>query len=203
MLLSNIPADLRKQLGHNYIVGGCGGNTAWHTEADLLDVADPEVIYTDLNVYVAAITRVLNADVYPFRQSEAVAEILEQLEKYRSGHLNLDDAIDAAGALKSALERFETAAASAEPAKRAAFNQAIMDLSRVLVPINYARGERFDHDPAIHLGTIPRLDRIPLLPALKVDRTRYRSLQTEMMREKNRVVDALDSARRIVDRLLA
>ena len=78
-----------------------------------------------------------------------------------------------------------------------------MDLARILVPLNYARGERFDHDPAIHLGIIPRLDRIPLLAAMAAEHTRYRSLQTEMTREKNRVVDALHSAKRIVDRVLA
>ena len=203
MLLSNIPAEKRLQLGHNYIVGGCGGNTAWHTEADTLEVADPKVLYTDLKIYVTAITRVLNANIFPFLQSHAAAEMLEQLEKYRSEHLNLDDAIAAAQALKTALEAFELAALKARPSKRAAFNEAIMDMARILVPLNYARGERFDHDPAIHLGIIPRLDRIPLLPALATDHTRYRSLQTEMTREKNRVIDALESARRIVDRVLA
>jgi hypothetical protein len=198
MLLSNIPADLRKELGHNYIVGGCGGNTAWHTEADTMEVADPEVLYTDLNIYVAAITRVLNAEVFPFRHAQAVSEILEQLEKYRSRHLKMDDAIAAAQDLKSALERLEQSAA----ANRRACNEAIMELARILVPLNYARGERFDHDPAIHLGVIPRLDRIPLLAALEHDRTRYRSLQTELTREVNRIVDALDSAKRIAARVL-
>ena len=39
MLLSNIPAEERAELGF-YPTGGCGGNIAWHTEDDVMDVAD-------------------------------------------------------------------------------------------------------------------------------------------------------------------
>ena len=31
-------------------------------------------------------------------------------------------------------------------------------VARVLVPMNYARGERFDHDPATKFGPVPRLE---------------------------------------------
>ncbi len=204
MLLSNIPPARRKELGHNYIVGGCGGNTAWHTEKDLLDVADPEVLFTDLNIYVAAINRVLNADVLPFEHSRAAREIREQLEKYQAGckdHLNLSSAIEAAAELEESLQTFERAAQSAAPSARAEFNQAIMDIARLLVPVNYARGERFDHDPATSLPAVPKLDRASQLAELTGDHMLYRSLQTELIREKNKIVDSLDSARLIADRL--
>jgi len=204
MLLSNIPPARRKELGHNYIVGGCGGNTAWHTEKDLLDVADPDVLLTDINIYVAAITRVLNSDVLPFEHSRAAREIREQLEKYQAsckGHLNLSTAIDAATELENALEKFERASKEAQPGSRREFNQAITDIARLLVPVNYARGERFDHDPAVSLPAVPKLDRAPLLGELANDHMLYRSLQTELIRETNKVVDSLDSARFIAESL--
>ncbi|HMF93388.1 MAG TPA: hypothetical protein VKE96_03805, partial [Vicinamibacterales bacterium] len=31
-------------------------------------------------------------------------------------------------------------------------------MARLLVPLNYARGERFDHDPALKFGAVPRLE---------------------------------------------
>ena len=40
MLLSNIPTEERERLGF-YPVGGCGGNIAWHTEADRLGGRGP------------------------------------------------------------------------------------------------------------------------------------------------------------------
>jgi len=203
MLLSNIPPARRKELGYNYVVGGCGGNIAWHTESDVLEVGDPDVLVTDIKIYVAAITRLLNADVFPFEHSHAAAEILDQLEKYQSscqGHLDLVPAIQAASELKSALENFERTARSAAPEKRREINQAILDISRILVPINYARGEKFDHDPAVSLPIVPKLDRAPQLPELVQNHQLYRCLQTELIRERNKIVDQLDSARFIAER---
>ena len=110
--------------------------------------------------------------------------------------------IEAASGLERSLEKFEAAARRAGPDKRREFNQAIMDISRLLVPANYARGERFDHDPAISLPAVPKLDRAPLLADLARDHMLYRSLQTELIRERNKIVDSLDSARLVAERLL-
>jgi N-acetylated-alpha-linked acidic dipeptidase len=203
MLLSNIPPARRKELGYNYVVGGCGGNTAWHTEIDTLEVGDPDVLATDIKIYTAAITRLLNADIFPFEHSHAAAEILDQLEKYQAtcqGHLDLSPAIQAASALKSALETFERASRTAPPERRREINQAILDLARILVPLNYARGERFDHDPAVSLPIVPKLDRAPQLPELAPHHQLYRCLQTELIRERNKIVDQLDAARLLAER---
>ncbi len=40
MLSSTMPDDERAEKGY-YAVGGCGGNIAWHTEDDQLEIADP------------------------------------------------------------------------------------------------------------------------------------------------------------------
>ncbi len=42
MLSSTMPDKLREEKSY-YTVGGCGGNIAWHTENDLIDVADREI----------------------------------------------------------------------------------------------------------------------------------------------------------------
>ena len=56
MLLSNIPVEERERRGY-YAVGGCGGNTAWHTPDDLMPVADLEILRRDLAVYLTTIVR--------------------------------------------------------------------------------------------------------------------------------------------------
>ena len=60
MLLSTMPAEARAEKGY-YVVGGCGGNIAWHTEDDTLEIADPATLLRDLRVYVTAISRAANA----------------------------------------------------------------------------------------------------------------------------------------------
>ena len=74
MLLSNIPQEERKRRGY-YAVGGCGGNVAWHTPQDLLDVADLDVLRADLQVYLTTIVRTINAPLYPFDYGSAIDEI--------------------------------------------------------------------------------------------------------------------------------
>ena len=36
-----MPTALREEKGY-YAVGGCGGNIAWHTENDTLEIADKD-----------------------------------------------------------------------------------------------------------------------------------------------------------------
>ncbi len=214
MLLSNIPPEVRREKGFNYIVGGCGGNTAWHTEDDTIEVGDPEVLYTDVKIYVASIYRVLNSIIYPFNYVSAVDEILEHLHEYQQacdGHFDLGPAISAADELRSELAKFYErveevlamrSSASREKAARR-INRAMMELARVLVPINYARGERFDHDPAISLPPLPRIEPVKQLPELAGDKSRYRFLQTQMIRERNKATHALLAARRIAESIAA
>lgn len=62
MLSSTMPADQRKDKGY-YPVGGCGGNIAWHTEDDTLEIADRDHLLRDIKVYAAAAFRDRRAHV--------------------------------------------------------------------------------------------------------------------------------------------
>ena len=62
MLSSTMPDDLRAEKSY-YTVGGCGGNIAWHTENDLIDIADQEILLRDIKVYAQAVLGVANASV--------------------------------------------------------------------------------------------------------------------------------------------
>ena len=81
MLLSNIPDEERQRLGF-YPVGGCGGNIAWHTEADRLGVADRDNLERDLRVYLAAIGQFVEDEVIPLDYRKTVIELDGQLREY-------------------------------------------------------------------------------------------------------------------------
>ena len=74
MLLSNIPEEERDRLGF-YPVGGCGGNIAWHTEKDRIEVADRANLERDLRVYLTAIGRFLDDEVLPLDFRATMAEL--------------------------------------------------------------------------------------------------------------------------------
>jgi len=199
MLLSNIPKAERDQLGF-YPVGGCGGNTAWHTEADLLPVADRGNLERDLKVYVTAILRVLNAGILPLDYRATVKEIADAVNAYRKQAGDLADLAPieqelkrlrgALNAFYAALPRCRSAAAIAQA------NDTLRELARILVPVNYAAGERFDHDPALPLGTVPRLSAAARLQSTPPDRRPF--LQAGLVREVNKVANALHEAWRLV-----
>ena len=193
MLLSNIPVDERQRRGY-YAVGGCGGNIAWHTPNDVMDVADGGIMRRDLQVYVTTIARVLNAPLYPLDYTKAVDEIRAAVEPLRDaarGHVDLSPIVSDLERLRAEMERWQRGAAAKlaesgnRPEVRRALNATLRRIARVLVPLNYARGERFDHDPAVKLPAVPRLEAAAQLATAPADALPF--LVTGLRRERNKV----------------
>lgn len=193
MLSSTMPDQLRHDK-HYYDVSGCGANIAWHTENDTIEVADRDVLLTDMKIYLLSALRIANAEILPFDWSATCDEFLETIARYEAaseGLANLTTARAATLLLKQALVGLY--AASLE--KR---NAALMELSRILVPINYTRAPRFRHDPAYTVPPLPTLAVAGDLPGF-VDAHLRCVAQVELMRGQNRYVAAIEAARRIVE----
>jgi N-acetylated-alpha-linked acidic dipeptidase len=199
MLLSNIPVEEQKRRGY-YAVGGCGGNIAWHTPKDLMDVADLEILRRDLRVYLTTILRVVNSVTYPFDYAATIDEMASTVKGYHdaaAGEVDLSPVLEDLEALRSDYTRWRAAAdsrAEVETTGRREVNAALRRLSRHLVPLNYARGERFDHDPAVKFGAVPRLEaatRVATAPAATKP-----FIRTGLLRERNKVRAMLRAARR-------
>jgi hypothetical protein len=191
MLSSTMPDELRHEK-HYYDVSGCGANIAWHTENDTLEIADRDVLLTDMKIYLLSALRVANAETLPFDWVATCDEFLGTIAEYQTASKGLADlsrATEATLALKADLEALTT-----EPARR---NAVVMELSRVLVPINYTRAQRFRHDPAYTVPRLPTLAVAAELPGFGDDHMR-RVAQVELMRGLNRYLAAIDQARRIV-----
>jgi hypothetical protein len=202
MLLSNIPIDERKRRGY-YAVGGCGGNTAWHTPDDLMPVADLEILRRDLCVYLTTIVRILNAPLHPFDYAAAAEEIRAAVASYQQaarGEIDLAPVVDDLMTLEHDLRAWR-ASADAQVASRpndAALrrrqNAVLRRIARLLVPLNYARGERFDHDPALKFGPVPRLEAAAGLASAAPDLKPF--MKVGLVRETNKVRAILRAARR-------
>ena len=209
MLLSNIPREERERLGF-YAVGGCGGNIAWHTEADRLDVADRDNLERDLRVYVTAILRFLDDEILPLDFRETMAELNEALAGYEETttkelnkrfKFNLVPVRVAFDALARRVETFyeNLEAGDVEPA---AANEALLGLSRILVHLGYAQGPRFEHDPATPRPPLPKLAMVPELdPLREAESDRFLFVLTETRRQMNKVIEGLSEASRLLDDL--
>jgi N-acetylated-alpha-linked acidic dipeptidase len=204
MLLSNIPLEERKRRGY-YAVGGCGGNIAWHTPDDLMPVADLEILRRDLAVYLTTIVRILNAPLHPFDYAATVEEIAEAVAAYQrasAGEAGFAPLIDELAALSREIRAWRASAdarigdGSASAAERRQANAIIRQLARLLVPLNYARGERFDHDPALKVGPVPRLEAAASLASAPAGLKPF--IRVGLVREVNKVQATLRAARRLL-----
>ncbi|MGH9385539.1 MAG: M28 family peptidase [Vicinamibacterales bacterium] len=242
MLLSNIPQEERQRRGY-YAVGGCGGNTAWHTPDDLMPVADLEILRRDLAVYLTTIIRILNAPLHPFDYAATIDEIQATVEQYQTaaqGEIDLSPILHdlhqlrdeirewQADALERATGRGDKPSGLSVPldrpkglsphtekrgdkplglsapldrpkglsphAERQRLNAVLRKIARLLVPLNYARGERFDHDPALKFGAVPRLEAAASLPSISPELKPF--LKVGLTREINKVRASIRAVRR-------
>ncbi|MEP7383539.1 MAG: M28 family peptidase [Gemmatimonadota bacterium] len=208
MLLSTMKDAHREELDY-YAVGGCGANIAWHTEEDLIHIADREILEKDIKIYLAAVMGVANATVAPFNFRQTLRTFSRTLEQYQAAvgtDFDFAPAREAIGELDATLEALGTYACKTaalpvgDPAVRR-LNHALRRLARLLVPVNYTRGPAFFHDPAETTPALPDLSVALNAPTMAPGEIGF--LRTHLLRGQNRLVAALRDARRVVVEAMA
>jgi hypothetical protein len=202
------------------LTGGAAhhGGLGWwgHSTEDTLDKIDKENLRRDAQVYALVLWRWCTAPVLPLDYRETAGEIRTALRGIQEAS---GDAFDMTPPLE-AIERFGAAAAGlAAAAERigpvtgrgtrkqrvaaSALNDALMQIGRALVPINYTATGPFDHDPAVPVPPVPLLQPAARLRTLRPDTDDYLTLVTRLVRDRNRVTHAIHTATEVAERALA
>lgn len=198
MLSSTMPDVLREEKGY-YAVGGCGGNIAWHTEDDTLEIGDKDNLGRDIEVYATAVLRVLNSGVPPFDFRVTLDQFTTTLADYQAiagDRFDLSPALadiaNARAALDSFYERVREldGASAGDPASRAA-SKTQRQLARILIPVNYARDSRFKQDPAATVPALPDLAVVRKLASAEAGSHQARAAESSLNRGMNRLRWAL------------
>lgn len=205
-MLSSTMADADRAARGYYAVGGCGGNIAWHTEDDLMEVADRDNLLRDMRMYAASVLRTLNAPLHPFDWTRTTAEFRQTLAGYQQA---AGDGIDFAPAraaldeLDAALDEFYGDAPARGTGRTAAarrFNAVQRRLGRLLIPVNYSRMPAFWHDPAVNVPPLPDLAPAAGMARAAGNVAQQGTLRAHLTRGQNRLVWALEQAREAVRR---
>src|SRR5213594_2817656 len=205
MLSSTMPKEQLNEKNY-YPVGGCGGNIAWHTEDDTLEIADRDHLLRDIKVYAAAAWRAANRPLYTLNFAAVAAEFertLRGCQEAAGSGFSLGETIEDAQALGQDLARFYdrtaalTGAAVDDPRVRRA-NEVQRRLARILVPVNYTRAGRFRHDAAVDVPPLPDLEPAAKLASLDPGSEAYRLTLIHLTRGRNRVRGALRAARQVL-----
>jgi hypothetical protein len=175
---------------------GAGFGWWWHTPDDTLDKMDPDLLVRDTQIYVHTIGRLLTDQILPLDYASAAAALQAELTGMRQaldGVFDLSEMIDRAAMLhkKSAAV---AALPSTDGAAAARINQALMAVSRALVPMDYTTGDRFEHDPALPQEKYPVLDVLRRLSTAPAGSDEVRFLTGSARRSCNRLGYALDQA---------
>ena len=193
--------EKRAEKGY-YVVGGCGGNIAWHTEADTIEIVDRDILAKDIKLYLEAVTSVANADILPVDWRATAAEFSGTIAEYQKAagdRFDLTVAANAIKALSTALDNLYGAIENGTVSGQTA-NPVLKGLARIMVPINYTRGPRFTHDPALNVPPLPAIAEAASLDDVTPDQMGF--VTTKLLRGRNRVVAALREATRLVESAL-
>lgn len=159
----------------------------------------------DLQAMLLAVCRTANAPLHPFDYTAAVLEIGAAIQRYQAAaerELNLGPISRELGELRRAVGAWQASAAAAVAAhpgdagRRRRLNARLRRLARAIVPLGYARGERFDHDPAVRYSAVPRLEAALHLKEAADEMKPF--IRTALQREQNKILSAIDDARQCI-----
>lgn len=189
----------------------------WHTPEDTLDKIDRSNLRRDAQVYALSLWRWCTAPVLPLDYEATAAElrdVLRALQNSAGDDVDLSPAVEAAerlvaaaGRLNAASERVGAPLVAARGTRKQrdaaqVLNTALTRLGRALIPVIYTAAGLFDHDRAVPVQPVPALQPAVRLRTLPAGGMEYRALHTRLLRERNKVIHAINTATEIIENAL-
>jgi hypothetical protein len=177
----------------------------WHTPHDTIEHIDPANLVRDTRIILLVLDQLLTAQVLPHDYSvyaRSLGEELARLETALAGRFDISGLSTAARKLERLATDLRPRAASVSRAQADRINGALMRLSRLLVPLNYTAGDRFQHDPALTHAPWPSLDGIRALAQLPEDSQDTAFYAVHARQTRNRIAHSLREANAVLRGLL-
>jgi len=201
--------------------GAKNGGEVWysHTVEDTIDKVDLENMFQiPFKLTAVSILRLCNNPVLPFEfvtMAEAFERRLNDLQQGNSGVLDLTPLITQVEAFKKRAESlnmgieknlvaFEGKGMDKDFEKKfKEINACLMQISRILMPLLYSKSGKYGQDAiGSDFKPIPTLQPLGKLNLLGINSKEYRAWCTSLLRERNKITDALNLANGMLDRTL-
>jgi hypothetical protein len=182
-------------------VGGCGGGYWWHSPEDTLDKADAAILAKDVEVYLTITLRMCAPEVIPYRFAASAQDFIDHLtaaQRVAGNHLDLQALLAAAERFKIAAERL----ADTQPADPSARNAGLKRIARIVNAALFTVNGPYEMDPALQMPVLPGLAPASELARLQPGTNEFGFLQTKLVRQRNRVHDALLQACEVAEGLV-
>ena len=168
----------------------------WHTPDDTVDHIDPANYLRDARIVGEYVMTCLTAPVLPLRFQAAAADIagiLKSWQEKAGGAFDLSRPIALAEELEQLCGAFDQAELPEERAETA-----MLQLSRLLVPLNFTRGNIYGTEPAMAVDPMPSLSPIKRLVAQGTSQRDQMALRLELTRASNYINHTLRQAIRLL-----
>lgn len=180
-----------------------GGWWFWHTPDDDIDKVDFDVLQRDTDVYADLLSELLARPVFPIdlvEDVEAFGEAIAEREREARGRLDLGEARRRQTRLLAIARRIQEALPGTDDR---AIDLAIVRMLRPLNRVFYHPLSPHHPDPSYSLGVLPGLAPARMLGEAQPGSHRYRLAEATLVRERNRLLEALAEAIAEGERLLA
>jgi N-acetylated-alpha-linked acidic dipeptidase len=182
-------------------VGGCGGAYWWHSPEDTLDKADAAILADDTRIYVTMAARMCLPEEHPYNFVPSAQDFVSELGALQqvAGHLlDLSDTIAAAERYRELAG--DLAASGVTDPNR--YNRTVLRLTRIVNPALFTIDGPYEIDPALQLPILPGLAPMRELAVLAPESSEHRFLWTRLIRQRNRIHDALLQACELLEGIL-
>ncbi len=180
-----------------------GGYWWWHTPDDTYDKIDFDVLMADAGLYVRAIARLTTDRVLPIdmvAEVEALGAQIERRSEQSDERFDLDEALARQRAL---LESVREVQGSLSSHAGVDVDRAILGILRPLYRVMYDPVDPFHPDPGFSVGLLPGLAPVTILAEEDPSSDRYLFAETTLVRERNRLLEAMSLASREAQALRA
>ena len=183
-----------------YLRGVAELGAGWHTPNDTVDCIDPDNLLRDTKILGEYVLTFLTESVLPLHLKKTAEDIWEQLKLWadRAGNaFDLSEPVILAEQLVEVCGQFDQAVLPDNVR-----NENILKLGRLLVPLDFTRGNPYGTEPAMSIDPLPSLTPIRRLVASNASFQDQMEAQVELVRAVNYVKHTLKKAMALLRQVL-
>jgi hypothetical protein len=192
----------------------------YHSAEDTPDKVDLDAFAKAMRMYAALIFRLCNSPILPYdftAVAEKMIRTLSELNEKGRGSVDLSPLVREAKrlrvrteALQKSIDGLERRLSKHKETKELRdasnkVNRCLMRLSRILMPVNYTFVGKYEQDTYGRTGLgrpIPMLQPVIELSTMSPESDEYKLLKTRLVRDRNKVWDAIIQAIELLDQTL-
>jgi len=184
--------------------GGSAYGYWWHTTEDSFDKADSDLLLRDTKIFLAMLWPLATQELLPFDFEPVIAQMKAQIGTYAEAagvRWDFGPLLESVEGFSAAAQQLRARSSTAEGDAVVAVNEDAMAISRAINPVLFTIAGPFHHDPARQFPLFPGLGASAELAALDSASEEAGFIQTELLRETNRIERALARATCIASRV--